>query len=245
MGGPGRPGWGNRLESSPHSVSVTGRDFTPGRGPRHLALGTVSEPCGDATPMIRGMIRRRCGVNRTARRPLSPAVEALEVRTVLSASASLSHQVLVHALAARTQAVVQPILGTIQGRVTNDVTGRGVNNVKVELINANGTVVLSTITHAGGQYRFRVRQDGPYVVHAVTPRRFVQTSPTFASTAPVGSYATNPATGNPTPPRRGTTTPATATPRTARSGPPSGRRSPWRATSPSSRRSTSPALPST
>jgi carbonic anhydrase len=112
-------------------------------------------------------------------------------------NASVSSHVLVQALSAKHLAAQQAVIGTIQGRGINTATGRGINNVKVELLDSSGAVVRTTISHAGGQYRFKVAQGGPYVVHMVTPRRFVQTTPTFNNTAPTGSYATNPATGKP------------------------------------------------
>jgi carbonic anhydrase len=147
--------------------------------------------------MVRGMTRsNRRGDSRTARHPHTPTFESLEGRTVLSAS--LANSPLVHALSTGVHtSQQQAILGTIQGRVTNAATGRSLDNVKVELIGANGTVVQSTISHAGGQYKFKIQQIGPYVVHVVSPRRFVQTTPTFATTAPTGAMAINPATGNP------------------------------------------------
>ena len=45
----------------------------------------------------------------------------------------------------------------------------------------------TTWTNVYGQYKFKINTSGPYVVHAVTPRQFVQTSPTFVYTAPKGS----------------------------------------------------------
>jgi len=86
---------------------------------------------------------------------------------------------------------------TITGSITNDATGRGLGGVGVELIASNGQAVAWTHTGPRGNYRFQVRYDGPYVIHAVAPRGFAQTSPTFTFSAPTGEYATNPATGQP------------------------------------------------
>jgi carbonic anhydrase len=79
-------------------------------------------------------------------------------------------------------------LGTIQGRVINDSTSRGIAHIRVQLIDASGAVVRTTTTGAGGRYRFRVQENGPYVIREVAPRRFVQTSPTFVSTEPTGGF---------------------------------------------------------
>jgi carbonic anhydrase len=81
------------------------------------------------------------------------------------------------------------VLGTISGQVDDATTGDGLRHVQVQLINGNGQVVARTFSDATGQYRFAVRREGPYVVHAVTPRRFVQTTPTFSTEEPTGSYA--------------------------------------------------------
>ncbi|MDR3634064.1 MAG: carbonic anhydrase family protein [Isosphaeraceae bacterium] len=90
-----------------------------------------------------------------------------------------------------------PVLGTISGRITNSATGRGLGPIRVQLIDASGDVVQTTVSNCKGNYRFRIREDGPYVVRQVTPRRFTQTSPTFADIPPAGSYAIDPATGKP------------------------------------------------
>jgi carbonic anhydrase len=130
-------------------------------------------------------VRRREG--RTARHLRVPAFEALENRTVLTAS--LSHQTVVPGLVHESWIRRQPVLGTIGGLVTNDLTGRGMRGVRVQLIDATGSVVQAAFTNAGGRYQFKIRQNGPYVVREVTPRNFVQLSPTFASTKPQGMLA--------------------------------------------------------
>lgn len=86
---------------------------------------------------------------------------------------------------------------TISGQITNDANGRGLGSVLVQLIGSNDQVVAQTRTGPRGNYQFRVRNDGTYVVHVVAPRAFTQTSPTFTFSAPTGSYATNPVTGKP------------------------------------------------
>ena len=75
------------------------------------------------------------------------------------------------------------------------MNGKGVGRVKVQLFNANNQVVATTATGPRGVYGFRVLKQGTYVVHEVAPRRLVQTSPLFATTAPVGDLAIDPATG--------------------------------------------------
>lgn len=115
------------------------------------------------------------------RRALRPEVNALETRLALSATASLH--------AAAFSSVRAPVLGTISGQVTNQATDRGVGRVRVELFNATGRILQTTRTNFQGQYHFRVRQNGAYVVHEVASRRFQQTTPTFPNVAPTGSYA--------------------------------------------------------
>jgi carbonic anhydrase len=88
-------------------------------------------------------------------------------------------------------------LQTISGQITNDANGRGLGSVLVQLIGSNDQIVAQTRTGPRGNYMFRVRHDGTYVVHSIAPRAFTQTSPTFAFTAPTGALATNPATGKP------------------------------------------------
>ncbi len=104
------------------------------------------------------------------RRATALSVEGLESRLVLNGTTSAG------------------VLGTISGHVLNQATGQGVRHVAVELINANGRVVKIARTDPSGSYQFDVKQDGPYVVHELTPRRFNQVTPTFYNTAPTGSY---------------------------------------------------------
>lgn len=77
---------------------------------------------------------------------------------------------------------------SISGQVTVDTTGIGIPNVTVELIDAAGTIVQTTLTSGAGKYQFSDLAPGPYVVHAVAPTGFVQTAPTFTTTAPVPGY---------------------------------------------------------
>ena len=88
-------------------------------------------------------------------------------------------------------------LNTISGQITNEAAGRGLGRVGVELLGSTGQIVATTHTGARGNYRFHVHYEGPYVIHAVTPKGFVQTSPAFSTSAPSGSYAINPATNEP------------------------------------------------
>jgi carbonic anhydrase len=150
--------------------------------------------------------------DRGVRRALRPACEALENRTVLNGSSTslgigaallnsnpLYRQVSPHWFQSS-------VLGTITGTVSNTATGRGLARVRVQLLNGNGDVVATSATGGLGRYMFQVRQNGPYVVRAVTPPRWMQTSPTFAYTASQGSFAAgfgdnswNHATGNSNP----------------------------------------------
>ncbi len=122
--------------------------------------------------------RTRTVSKRPAGRP-TLRIEPLEARRVLST---------VHAAAL-------PSAGLISGTITNDVSGRGVGHIRVQLINADNHVLATTLTGPRGRYGFRVPADGPYVVHAIIPSRFVQASPQFVTTEPAGGYAINPATG--------------------------------------------------
>ncbi len=144
--------------------------------------------------MVRSLFRSRRSERRTVCPPIVPACEALESRTVLSGSSvsvAMSAALLnpgpidhkIHQAQANS-----PALGTISGQV-NNLTGKGIGHIKVQLIDSNGDVVQTHITNARGQYRFKVTANGAYVVREVTPIRYTQTSPTFASTAPVGALA--------------------------------------------------------
>ena len=155
--------------------------------------------CGPGRGRLPRPARRPSG------RPTLPACEMLEGRMVLNGSsvsvaigaAALNPSPLYHLHSESLSA--RQAIGTISGQVMNASTGRGLKNVRVQLINSNGDVVKTTATNARGSYSFKVAANGPYVVREVTPNRFTQTSPTFAYTAPTGSLATNPATGKPYP----------------------------------------------
>lgn len=102
-------------------------------------------------------------------------------------SAALSNKAQVNNLRHHGPNNLPPVIGTIRGQVTRDSTGKGFGQVRVELIDSNGNVVKSTFTNARGQYTFTIRENGPYVVREVTPKHFVQTTPTFANTEPKGT----------------------------------------------------------
>ena len=120
-------------------------------------------------------------VERQARRKARVAVEGLESRVVL------------------TKSSWAPAPAVITGRIELEGAGRGLGGVMVQLLDADDRLVARAKTGPRGQYilRFRDRGDAPYVVHAAAPRAFVQTSPTFTTSPPDGSYATDPATGLP------------------------------------------------
>jgi carbonic anhydrase len=120
------------------------------------------------------------GATRSRRKKAFVSVERLEPRLALSGAQAAWNW-------ART----------ITGAITNDATGRGLGGVGVELIGSNDQVVARTRTGPRGNYRFQVPHEGPYVLRAIAPRGFAQTSPTFSFSATTGSYATNPATGKP------------------------------------------------
>ena len=120
-----------------------------------------------------------------------PICEALETRTVLNGSriaagpsvAVLDHSPL-HNHTVESRPDCQPAIGSISGRIINTANATGIADIRVQLIGARGRVVRTNWTNARGRYRFKILANGPYVVRAVTPRRFVQTSPTSIYGAP-------------------------------------------------------------
>ncbi len=147
--------------------------------------------------MVWRMFHPRRSRDRIGRRPAVPICEALEPRTVLDGSRialGMGAAVLDHV--SRPDHTVEsrpdsrPALGAISGRVSAAATRRGIRGIRVQLIDSSGRVVRTTSTNKGGQYRFRITANGPYVVREVTPRRLVQTSPTFVYTAPGSSSVT-------------------------------------------------------
>ena len=119
---------------------------------------------------------RVTGVRSRTRRP---EFDHLEAKVVLSQA----HGLQPWAIAPRFGA------NTISGRVSDTATGHGLGRVAVQLINENGQVERTSLTGHAGRYLLPVRRPGGYVVHAVTPRRAVQTFPTFTFEEPTGSYA--------------------------------------------------------
>jgi hypothetical protein len=96
-----------------------------------------------------------------------------------------AHAVAVHEAITRTK----PPMEVLSGRITNQITGKGVNKVRVQLINSVGQLVQTTFTNSKGNYSFKVPGNRPFVVLEVTPKGLVQVSPTFVTTAPVGGFA--------------------------------------------------------
>lgn len=128
--------------------------------------------------------------SKATRRRISLKVESLETRLALSSvrhAVPLAHHV--HPPAAS--------VGTLKGRITNELNGHGLAGVKVQLLDANNNVAATTRTGCRGFYAFKMKAAGAYVVHAVTPKKFTQTSPRFSTAATEGAYAINPATGQP------------------------------------------------
>jgi len=136
-----------------------------------------------------------------ARRLAAPICEALEGRTMLNAGTA--H---LDAAVARNIHVPQKgknnlpqVIGTITGEVTNAPNGKAQRRVKVQLIDANGNVVQTVKTNFRGIYQLKVPAIGAYVVHEVTPKGFVQTTPTFSTAetpSPTVSGSWSYATGN-------------------------------------------------
>ena len=121
-------------------------------------------------------VRRKEGLR--ARRPSLDGYEPLEARLVLSSS---------HVNAAA-------VIGSITGQVTNATNDLGIKGVEIQLINSQGKVVQTTTTNKVGNYVFHPTTAGPYVVHEVAPKGYVQLTPNTSKSAPVGSYA--PGAGN-------------------------------------------------
>ena len=119
---------------------------------------------------------RRQAPSRRTRRFYPSICESLEGRTVPS-----------HVSAAA-------VIGTITGKVTNASNDLGIKGVKVELFNSQGKIAQTTYTNSVGNYAFQITKAGPYVVHEVPPKGYVQVTPNTSKAAPVGSYA--PGAGN-------------------------------------------------
>jgi len=108
---------------------------------------------------------------RPSRRRLKLACEPLETRTVAAAS------------------LAAPVIGTITGEVVNRTSQAGIPHIRVDLINSANRIVQTVLTDSAGDYSFDITKNGPYVVREVLPRHYAQVAPTFANTAPTGSYA--------------------------------------------------------
>ncbi len=147
--------------------------------------------------MVWRLFPRRRNHSRTVSRRAVPLSEALEPRTVLNGSriaADVRDAVLdhvprsAHALVSRPDC--QPATGTISGEITIAANGKAMKDIPVQLIGSKGHVVRTTWTNVLGEYQFEIPRSGPYVVRAVAPRRFLQTSPTFLHGAPTRSAQT-------------------------------------------------------
>jgi carbonic anhydrase len=102
-------------------------------------------------------------------RKARPVCESLEKREVMSFTAPV---------------------GTISGAVTNSATGLGVPNVQIDLFNSTDHLVARTRTNSAGLYLFNIKSPNAYVVYEVLPRGYIQATPSFAMTPPVGSFNT-------------------------------------------------------
>ena len=135
--------------------------------------------------------------HRFASRKSNPRVESLETRLLLSAArpAAMSVYHFGHPDSAKTVEVSSQSMHkraateTISGEVTNYSNGKGVSRVKLQLIDASGTVVQTTRTNGKGFYHFNVSTIEPYTVHQVQSSRYTQVSTSFNSEAPVGGFA--------------------------------------------------------
>ena len=126
-----------------------------------------------------------------------PKLESLEERLALSTTATVypfGHPDQARTVAVSGQQVHAEAFTTISGQVLNQSTHKGVSGAKVQLIDANGSIVKTARSSGSGAYSFKVSSPGAYVVHEIPPRRYVQTGPTFVTTAPAGAY--NPGFGS-------------------------------------------------
>lgn len=130
---------------------------------------------------MRGLQQRQ---RRRLSGPIGMSIECLEIRAV--PSASMLHAARFHVAEV---AAARSASGTIIGRIADQDTGRGVGQVRVELINSAGVVVQMSKTGPRGNYALRPRQAGAFVVHEIAPRGYVQTSPTFLFEGPSGDFA--------------------------------------------------------
>ncbi|MCP4105010.1 MAG: Cna B-type domain-containing protein [Desulfobacteraceae bacterium] len=91
--------------------------------------------------------------------------------------------------------------GSISGVVFDDINGNGImdsnevglNNVTVELADADGNVVQTVSTYAGGSYVFTNVSPGDYTIRESDPAGFISTTPNEVSATLTsgGSIATN------------------------------------------------------
>ncbi|MGO9597491.1 MAG: carbonic anhydrase family protein [Isosphaeraceae bacterium] len=106
-----------------------------------------------------------------------PSIDGLEPRHLLSTAHGHAHPL-----------QASSIVGTISGEVVNDKTGLGMSGIRVQLINSVGHITEMTTSNRYGDYSLGVPSDGAYVVRELVPGGWTQTSPTFVSDAPTGSY---------------------------------------------------------
>jgi carbonic anhydrase len=121
---------------------------------------------------------------RAPRRPMLPACESLESRTVMSSTA-LTATLTPKAAIKSEQSM--PVIGTITGQVTRATNQKGIKNVKVQLLDTDGRLAQTVKTNAKGMYKFNIFVNGAYTVREVVPKGFVQTTPTFTLTPPSGA----------------------------------------------------------
>jgi carbonic anhydrase len=142
------------------------------------------------------MLRHRSpSESRARRRTRLSACETLESRQMLSATAWAVHVEnarRVHDGAASVHAEKKPapVLGRLSGQVTQEISGKPLRKVKVQLIDETGHLAETATTNTKGRYVFKIHESGAYVVRAIAPRRFVQTTPTFDFSEPEGTYRT-------------------------------------------------------
>jgi carbonic anhydrase len=121
---------------------------------------------------------------RAPRRPMLPACESLECRTVMSSTA-LTATLTPKAAIKSEQSM--PVIGTITGQVTRATNQKAIKNVKVQLLDTDGRLAQTVKTNAKGMYKFNIFVNGAYTVREVVPKGFVQTTPTFTLTPPSGA----------------------------------------------------------
>src|SRR3954453_4067826 len=88
-------------------------------------------------------LTERLAPDRRSKLERRPSLEVLEGRMVLNAAGASAeaHKAVIESLGLHGRGFRPPLIGTIQGQITNATTGKALRNVKVQLIDASGNIV--------------------------------------------------------------------------------------------------------